>query len=127
MLRRSNLGVIFFACASALAACATTAAQPDKPVTEQIQTSGLSQPALEVASDKTVNFVNSDQRPHQIYSNDCNELSSMVILPGQQYSTLVGEGPKTCHYEDLLDPTSPLYMGTFSVKRPPESEYNWAP
>jgi len=117
-----------FSCAAALAACATTAAQPDKSVTEQIQVSGLSQPSLAVDSRQPVNFVNSDKRPHQIYSNDCGELSSTVIPPGQEYATLVGDGPKTCHYEDLLDPTSPSYMGEFQVKeRAPNPDYNWSP
>ena len=62
-------------------------------------------------------FVNADARPNQIYSNDCGEMSSTLLNPGDVYSAQVGAGLKVCHFQDLLAPLSAGYSGTLRVQR----------
>jgi len=72
-------------------------------------------PVLQVEAANVLAFVNADSRPHQIYSNDCAELSSTVLKPGDTYSVAVGTGPKVCHFQDLLAPLSTGYSGILRV------------
>jgi hypothetical protein len=117
-----SLRVFLMAGITALTACAASLVDSDQSVIERLGNGGLSAPQLEAGSSAPVNFVNSDGQPHQIYSNDCPELSTTVLAPGNEYRTRVGEGPKTCHFEDLLAPASPTYSGTVKVKEPPPSD-----
>ena len=61
-------------------------------------------------------FVNADARPHQIYSNDCGEVSSTLLNPGDVYSTQVGAGLKVCHFQDLLSPLDAGYAGILHIQ-----------
>ena len=70
----------------------------------------------EVEAGNVLAFVNADARPHQIYSNDCAELSSTVLNPGETYAVAIGVGPKVCHFQDLLAPLSTGYFGTLRVR-----------
>ena len=47
--------------------------------------------------------------------NDCSELSSTVLKPGDIYAVGIGIGPKVCHFQDLLAPLSTGYYGTLQV------------
>jgi len=78
---------------------------------------------LLVEAGSALSFVNADTRPHQIYSNDCSELSSIVLNPGDSSSTRLGTGPKVCHFEDLLAPQATSYSGTLQVQGA-EQEWN---
>lgn len=49
------------------------------------------------------------------HSNDCSELSSTPINPGDMYAVGIGIGPKVCHFQDLLAPLSSSYSGTLQV------------
>jgi hypothetical protein len=82
---------------------------------ERFDERGVSAPALKVEAGGVLQFVNADTRPHQVYSNDCNELSSTVLQPGEGYSAQVGPGDKLCHFQDLLAPQSSSYSGTLQV------------
>ena len=82
---------------------------------ERFDERGISEPALRVEAGDVLQFVNADTRPHQVYSNDCNELSSTVLQPGEGYSVKVGPGDKLCHFQDLLAPQSSSYSGTLQV------------
>ena len=82
---------------------------------ERLDERGISAPALKVEAGSVLQFVNADTRPHQIYSNDCNELSSTVLQPGEAYGVQVGTGDKVCHFQDLLAPQSSSYSGTLQV------------
>ena len=98
-----------------LCGCAGIARSMQSPV-ERLDERGVSAPSLTVEAGTVLQFVIADTRPHQIYSNDCNELSSTVLQPGEAFGTmLLGTGPKLCHFQDLLAPLSSSYSGTIQV------------
>jgi hypothetical protein len=82
---------------------------------ERLDEHGVSAPILMVEAGSVIQFVNGDARPHQIYSNDCGELSSTLLKPGESYVVGIGTGPKLCHFQDLLAPLSTGYSGTVDV------------
>ena len=70
-------------------------ARGTKPVPEErLDERGVSAPAITVEAGGALRFVNADARPHQIYSNDCAELSSTVLNPGDAWSATVGDGTR---------------------------------
>jgi hypothetical protein len=100
---------------SALYGCASVGFRSEAPV-ERLDESGLSAPALTVETGDVIEFHNGDRRPHQIYSSDCSELSSPLLRPTETFSAvLLGSGPKLCHFQDLLAPSSASYSGTIHV------------
>jgi hypothetical protein len=103
------------AVATLLAVCGCAGIGRARSFVERFDESGVSAPALTVESGSVLQFVNADTRPHQIYSNDCNELSSTVLQPGETYSAQIGPGDKLCHFQDLLAPLSSSYSGTLQV------------
>ena len=95
--------------------CVGIARSSRSPV-ERLDERGVSAPSLTVEVGSVLQFVNADSHPHQIYSNDCNELSSTVLQPGEAYNAmLLGIGGKLCHFQDLLAPLSSSYSGTIRV------------
>jgi hypothetical protein len=101
---------------SALYGCAgLTLGTRQKPV-ERLDEHGVSARLLEVETGSVLQFINADARPHQIYSNDCAELSSTLLSPGDIYAVAIGIGPKVCHFQDLLAPLSVGYHGTLHVR-----------
>lgn len=99
---------------SALCACAGLG-QARRELVERLDEHGISARVLKVEAGSVLQFVNADARPHQIYSNDCAELSSTVLRPGDIYAVAIGVGPKECHFQDLLEPLSVGYHGTLQV------------
>jgi len=100
---------------SALCGCAGIGHEARQEPVERLDEHGVSAHVLQVEAGNVLTFVNADARPHQIYSNDCAELSSTVVNPGDSYSVAVGTGPKVCHFQDLLAPLSTDYSGTLRV------------
>jgi len=100
---------------SALCGCAGFGREARQEPVERLDEHGMSAPVLRVEAGNVLAFVNADARPHQIYSNDCAELSSIVLNPGDTYSVAVGTGPKVCHFQDLLAPLSTGYSGILQV------------
>jgi hypothetical protein len=100
---------------SALCGCAGLVRDARQEPTERLDEHGVSAPTLLVEAGSVIRFVNSDARAHQIYSNDCGELSSTLLNPGETYAVGVGSGPKVCHFQDLLAPLSTSYSGTIQV------------
>ena len=95
--------------------CVSIARSSRSPV-ERLDERGVSAPSLTLEVGSVLQFVNADSHPHQIYSNDCNELSSTVLQPGETYNAmLLGIGGKLCHFQDLLAPLSSSYSGTIKV------------
>jgi len=101
-----------------LAACAGTLPRP-QPSLVRVDPSGVSPRQRAVESGALLQFVNHDVRPHEIYSNDCRELASVPLDPGQAFVAQLEAGPKLCHFQDLLAPSSPQYWGTVQVAEPP--------
>jgi hypothetical protein len=102
--------------------CASIARSSQSTV-ERLDERGLSAPALTIEVGSVLQFVNADTHPHQIYSNDCSELSSTVLQPGETYNAmLLRIGGNLCHFQDLLAPLSSKYSGTIRVH---DEEEEW--
>ena len=111
-----SMKMIAVACMSALYGCAGMAREAREPAEEErLDERGVSSPMLLVEAGSVLRFVNADARPHEIYSNDCGEVSSTLLNPGDVYSARIGAGPKVCHFEDLLAPLDAGYAGTLQV------------
>ena len=100
---------------SALCGCAGFGREARQERVERLDEHGVSAPVLQIEAGNLLAFVNADARPHQIYSNDCAELSSTVLRPGDIYAVGIGIGPKVCHFQDLLAPLSTGYSGILRV------------
>ena len=111
-----SMKMAVLACLSALCGCASLGREVRREPVERLDEHGISAPVLEVEAGNVLAFVNADARPHQIYSNDCAELSSTVLNPGETYAVAIGVGPKVCHFQDLLAPLSTGYFGTLRVR-----------
>jgi hypothetical protein len=110
-----SMKIAALACLLVRCGCAGFGGEARREPVERIDEHGVSAPVLEVDTGNVLAFVNSDARPHQIYSNDCAELSSTLLNPGDTYSVAIGLGPKVCHFQDLLAPLSTGYFGTLHV------------
>ncbi len=100
---------------SALCGCAVLGSEARRAPVERLDERGASAAVLSVEGGTALDFVNADARPHQIYSNDCRELSSPLLNPGETYTARLGTAPKLCHFQDLLAPLSSSYSGTVQV------------
>jgi plastocyanin len=105
----------------AAAACAEDGSATAVPSTATIDQQGVSPAALSLTAGSALRFKNGDQRPHQIYSSDCRELSTTLLLPGDEFDAQVGVGPKVCHFQDMLAPTDAQYFGTIEVTASPSN------
>ena len=101
------------------AACAGTLSKPQQSLTERFDQTGVTPRERAVEPGTLLQFVNDDVRPHEIYSNDCRELASTPLAPGQAFVAELELGPKLCHFQDLLAPTASEYWGTVRVAAPP--------
>jgi hypothetical protein len=101
------------------AACAGTLSKPQQSLTERFDQTGVTPRERAVEPGTLLQFVNDDVRPHEIYSNDCRELASTPLAPGQAFVAELELGPKLCHFQDLLAPTASEYWGTVRVAEPP--------
>ena len=110
-----SMRIIAVTCMS-LCGCAGLVRETREPVVERLDERGVSSPMLLVGAGSVLRFVNADARPHQIYSNDCGEVSSTLLNPGGVYSTQVGTGLKVCHFQDLLSPLDAGYAGSLQIQ-----------
>jgi len=101
--------------------CAGTMVKPAERATSRLAGSGVMPREVAIQPGTYLQFVNDDVRPHEIYSNDCLELGSTALAPGQSFVATVEVGPKLCHFQDLLAPTASEYWGTVKVAAPPPS------
>ena len=128
---RKSMKLVAVAGLSALCACAGLSRDARQEPLERFDEHGVGTAVLKVEAGHVLQFVNADARPHQIYSNDCGELSSAVLNPGATYVVEIGTGPKLCHFQDLLAPLSTGYSGVIQVhdeQQPsPSSEPSYLP
>jgi hypothetical protein len=110
-----SMKIMAVTCMTALCGCAGLVRETREPAVERLDERGVSSPMLLVEAGDVLRLVNADARPHQIYSNDCGEVSSTLLNPGDVYSARIGAGPKVCHFEDLLAPLDAGYSGTLQV------------
>jgi hypothetical protein len=116
MMNKSMTMVAALACTLAATACGGTRLRTQGPLNARLDERGVSPPTLTLEAGSLLRFINEDGGPHQIYSNDCQELSSTLLRPGQTYVARVGSGPKVCHFQDLLAPPAGQYWGTVNVE-----------
>lgn len=98
--------------------CAGTMAKAPETATSRLDRSGVMPREVALKPGSYLQFVNDDVRPHEIYSNDCLELGSTALAPGQSFVASVDAGPKLCHFQDLLAPTESQFWGTVKVDAP---------
>ena len=110
-----SMKMIAVACMTVLCGCAGLVRETRDPAVERLDERGIGSPMLLVEAGSMLRFVNADARPHQIYSNDCGEVSSTLLNPGDIYSAQIGIGQKVCHFQDLLSPLDTRYSGTLRV------------
>src|SRR5262249_42082433 len=113
--------LVIFLAALGAAGCAGTMAKPPETATSRLASTGVSPREVAVRAGTYLQFVNDDVRPHEIYSNDCLELGSTALAPGQSFVAAVDVGPKLCHFQDLLAPSASEFWGTVKVAAPPPS------
>jgi hypothetical protein len=104
---------------TALCGCAGMSREARPESVERLDGRGVSEAFLDVEAGAALQFVNDDVRPHQLYSNDCGELSSAILTPGATHAARIGTGPKLCHFQDLLAPLASGYAGTVQVHGEP--------
>ena len=89
-----------------------------------LDANGVVSPLLTVESGGLLTFLNGDGKAHQIYSPECPELDSTILQPGQLHSAALGEGPKVCHFQDLLAPSAAAYGGSVQVRPAPRDPFS---
>lgn len=99
-------------------ACSDDNAAGSAP-TVTIDEQGLSPSTFSMPAYGTFWFVNDDSVPHQLYSHDCAELSTRIVMPGEEIEAFVGAGGATCHVQDMLAPLARKYWGIIEVDAEP--------
>jgi len=97
----------------ALAACGGSA---PSPAVVALQTAGANPTTITVMGGTQLQFVNSDVVDHRVGSSDCAELASPALGPGASFTATVGAGPKTCSFDDALQPSAASFQGTVVVQ-----------
>lgn len=124
--------VLFIASLVAAAACTnydapTTPNSPTTPgptgATVSITSSGLTPPAVTIATGQSVTFVNNDSQAHQVSSgpapsyDDCPAINLVGRLePGQSMQTGSLPTARTCAFLDLLRIGDSRWQGTIAVQ-----------
>ena len=86
------------------------------PAVVSLQAQGASPSSISVAGGTELQFRNSDAIAHRIDSSDCPELSSPELAAGASFTATVGAGPKTCRFDDALQPSAASFQGTVDVQ-----------
>ena len=115
--------IVIVLVAAVLAACGGSGSSPggpgsSGPVQIAFSTTGVSPVSANVGSNGQVHFVNNDAAAHQIASTNCTELNSASMATGQGLTLTVGAGPKTCAFNDGLNPSATAFAGTINVAAP---------
>ena len=84
---------------------------------------GVSQHQLAMPSGASITYINEDARPHQVYSPDCGALSSLLLSPGESFVARAPPGPRSCHFQDLLQPSESSYFGAVDVAPAPVDDW----
>jgi hypothetical protein len=85
------------------------------PIQVNIGSTGLSTTSIAANSGGQVKFVNQDTVNHQIASTSCSELSSPSLAPNASFTAMMGQGPKSCSFNDALNPSATQFQGTVTV------------
>jgi len=91
---------------------------PTGPLDVTLTASGASPKSFSALSQASLRFVNQDTADHQIGSSNCPELVTSRLTPGTNATQMLGPGPKSCTFNDSLNPSAAAFQGTISVLAP---------
>jgi plastocyanin len=94
------------ACGSSSSAAAAITLRP----------AGADPTSVTVTGGAQVQFANADSIDHRLASGDCPELTSSTISAGASFTATMGNGPKTCTFDDALQPSAAAFQGTVIVQ-----------
>ncbi len=89
------------------------------PVTITLRPAGADPTSISVMGGAQLQFANADSIDHRIASSDCPELSSPTLAAGASFTATMGTGPKTCTFDDALQPSAAPFQGTVTVQSTP--------
>lgn len=122
--------LLFAGAAASLAACGGSGGGATTPPTGPggsvtvitITAAGADQRNLTVPLGTRIRWVNSDTRNHEMSSdphpehNQCPELNSRVLTPGQSHETNNLVTARTCGFHDHLNPDQANLKGTITIR-----------
>jgi|SRR5712664_4915968 len=103
-----------------LAACGGSGGggTPTGPLDVNLTPSGAVPKSFSALSQAELRFVNQDTVNHRISSSDCTELTTPTLIPGMNATQMLGAGPKSCTFNDSLNPSAAAFQGTINVLAP---------
>ena len=124
-----RLRFVLLALPVASAACGGSSPKPPTDpgpggsvTTITITASGADQRNLTVALGTRIRWVNNDTRSHEMSSdphpehNQCSEINSRVLTPGQSQETNNLVTARTCGFHDHLNPDQASLKGTITIR-----------
>ena len=100
----------------ALMACGGSSSAP---AAITLRPAGADPTSISVMGGVQLQFANADSIDHRIASSDCPELSSPTLPAGASFTATMGTGPKTCTFDDALQPSAAPFQGTVTVQSTP--------
>src|SRR5260370_22677373 len=86
------------------------------PAAIALRPAGAAPTSISVMGGAQLQFANADSIDHRIASSDCAELSSPTLPAGASFTATMGAGPKTCSFDDALQPSAAPFQGTVTVQ-----------
>jgi hypothetical protein len=86
------------------------------PAAITLRPAGADPTSISVMGGAQLQFANADSIDHRIASSDCAELSSPTLPAGASFTATMGAGPKTCSFDDALQPSAAPFQGTVTVE-----------
>jgi plastocyanin len=118
-----STAIVLAACGGSTAPSPSPTPSPGDTATITIANNAVSPRNITVARGSQVNFVNSDSRTHQMFSNphpehtDCPEINDVGFLnPGQSRRTGNMNTVRTCGYHDHELSTVLSLQGTITIQ-----------
>jgi hypothetical protein len=81
-----------------------------------LRAAGADPTSISVMGGAQLQFTNADSTDHRIASSDCPELGSPTLPAGGSFTATMGSGPKTCSFDDALQPSAAAFQGTVTVQ-----------
>jgi hypothetical protein len=81
-----------------------------------LRPAGADPTSISVMGGAQLQFANADSIDHRIASSDCPELNSPTLPAGASFTATMGAGPKTCSFDDGLQPSAAPFQGTVMVQ-----------
>lgn len=86
------------------------------PATASIRDTGLADTTLRVRERQPITFVNEGSTQRQIVSDQCPELSTPTLQPGERHTVTPQEDRQRCDIGDALQPNVAAFQGTVIIE-----------